>query len=75
MDFLSATEWLQRHAVHILLRHGLSHLFDSPVDLEQLKMQWGRKPANQSLSWFGKLSDLKLNTQYLSKYTVCAICL
>lgn len=70
MDFLSATEWLQRHAAHVLLRHGMSHLFVSPVDLEQLKMQWGRSAANQSLSWFGELSDLQLNAQYLSKFTV-----
>lgn len=70
MDFLSATEWLQRHAVHLLLRHGLSHFFASPVDLEQLKTQWGRSAASQSLSWFGKLSDLQLNARYLSQFTV-----
>jgi hypothetical protein len=75
LSTLSATEWLQRHAVHLLLRHGLSHVFASPLDLEQLKVQWGRHALNKSMTWFGKLSDLQLNAEYLNKHTVrCFSC-
>jgi hypothetical protein len=67
---LSATESLQRSVLHMLLRHRLSHLFANPVNLEQFEMQWSRKSSSQSLSWFGKLSDLELNSEYLSSCTV-----
>lgn len=71
MDYLSsASEWLQRHIVHLLLRHGLSHIFANQVDLDQFQVQLRQHSLRQCMTWHGKLVDIEISRDYLNQYAV-----
>lgn len=71
MDYLSsASEWLQRHAVHLLLRHGLSHIFANQVDLDQLKVQLRRHALRKCMTWHGQLTDIEISKDFLNQHAV-----
>jgi hypothetical protein len=68
----SSTEWLQQHAMHLLLRHNFAHLFEDPEDLGQLRVQLGKHKLQSGTRWMGtaRLTNVRLSTAALSKHLV-----
>jgi hypothetical protein len=70
----SSTEWLQQHIVHLLLRRNLSHFFEDPVDISQLKVQLGRHALHQGVEWKARLSDVRISKAALNSHLVRVLC-
>lgn len=71
----SSTEWLQQHAVHLLLRRKLAHLFENPVDLAQLRVQLRKHERHAGMQWSARLSNVQLSRAALSGHVVRRPCL
>eukprot|EP00892_Ulva_mutabilis_P006810 jgi/Ulvmu1/4500/UM002_0226.1 len=71
MEYLSsASEWLQRHVVHLLLRHGLSHIFANQVDLNQFQVQLRRHALRKCMTWHGQLVDIEISQDFLNQQAI-----
>jgi hypothetical protein len=71
LDFLaSSTEWLQQHAVHLLLRRNFAHLFEDPLDFAQLQVQLGRHEMHAGMRWTARINNVRISTAALSDYLV-----
>lgn len=70
----SSTEWLQQHAVHLLLRRKLAHLFENPVDLAQLRVQLRKHERRAGMQWSARLSNVQLSRVALSRQLVRHSC-
>ena len=71
----SATEWLQRKALHYMLQSKLREFFEDDFDLEQLEVQLKQHEQHGDLTWRGVLTDVRISTHTLSKHLVrlCAL--
>jgi hypothetical protein len=75
LDYLaSSTEWLQQHAVHLLLRRNFAHLFEDPLDFAQLQVQLGRHELHAGMRWTARINNVRLSTAVLSEYLVRSRC-
>lgn len=66
----SSTEWLQQHAVHLLLRRNLAHLFEDPLDLDQLKVQLRRHQLQPCMEWTARLCNVRASRAVINKHLV-----
>jgi hypothetical protein len=66
----SSTEWLQQHAVHLLLRRNFAHFFENAVDLDQLKVQLRRHELHPCMKWTARLVNIRISKAALNKHLV-----
>ena len=66
----SSTEWLQQHAVHLLLRRNMAHLFEDPLDLDQLKVQLRRHQLHPCMEWTARLTNVRVSRAAIGEHLV-----
>lgn len=68
----SATEWMQRKAVHLLLRKKLGEFFEDQFDLDQIQVQLRQHEQHGDLTWQAAVSHVKVSTAAIAKHLVRA---
>ena len=66
----SSTEWLQEHAVRLLLRKNGGHFFEDPADLDQIKVQLRQHELQQCMKWSARLTNTKISCATLNEHLV-----
>lgn len=69
----SATEWMQRKAVHLLLRKKLGEFFEDQFDLDQIQVQLRQHEQHGDLTWQAAVSHVKVSTAAIAKHLVRAL--